>query len=348
VHAPPSLPRSEGPVAVTRGSALGSSDEPLATAYDAALLDLDGVVYVGPHLVPGAAGALDLARRAGLRLAFVTNNAARSADAVAAHLCDLGVPATAADVATAAQAAARILRERLPAGAPVLVVGGPGLVAAVRDAGFAVVAAADPRPAAVVQGYTDTTTYAELAEAALAIRAGALWVASNRDATMPSPRGQVPGNGAMVAALAVATGREPVVAGKPELALHQESMARVGASRALVVGDRLDTDIAGAARAGCDSLLVLTGVTDVDLLLAAPPGMRPTYLAADLGGLLRAHPTATVDSDGTARCGAWTATVDGATATARCVDAGAGEENDDGLDGLRATAAARWARADAS
>ena len=277
---------------MTRPSALGASELPLAEAYDAALVDLDGVVYVGPAAVPGAVAALTGAREFGMQLAFVTNNASRTPEAVAAHLSELGVAASPAEVATAAQAAARILVERLAPGSKVLVVGGPGLVEAVGAAGFALVTSADDLPAAVVQGYTAATSYAELAEAALAVRAGALWVAANRDATMPSARGQVPGNGALVAALMVATGREPTVAGKPELALHRESIDRVAARRPLVVGDRLDTDIEGAVRAGCDSLLVLSGVTDADQLLAAGPAQRPTYIAADLGGLLVAHPPA--------------------------------------------------------
>jgi len=179
----------------------------------------------------------------------------------------------------------------------------------------------------------------------LAIRAGALWVAANRDATMPSPRGQVPGNGALVAALEVATGCTPVVAGKPELALHLESVARVSAARPLVVGDRLDTDIDGATRAGCDSVLVLSGVTDRAMLLAAPPGLRPTYLSPDVGGLLRPHPTVEVYVD-YVRCGQWVARlVGGAVVTDRDVTAPALVDGDD-LDEMRAAAELSWVAAD--
>jgi ribonucleotide monophosphatase NagD (HAD superfamily) len=133
-------------------------------------------------------------------------------------------------------------------------------------------------------------TYADLAEACLALRRGVTWVAANRDATLPTTRGELPGCGALVAALEAATGRRPEVAGKPELTLHEESVRRSRARRPLVVGDRLDTDIAGAQAAGTPSLLVLTGVTDLAALERAGPGERPTYLAADLRGLLTAHP----------------------------------------------------------
>jgi hypothetical protein len=120
----------------------------------------------------------------------------------------------------------------------------------------------------------------------------------------------VPGNGAPVAALRVATGRSPQVAGKPEPALHAESVARVGAARPLVVGDRLDTDVLGAVRGGADSLLVLTGVADIDELLGAPLGSRPTYVAWDLRGLLSSQPAVEVEPD-VARCEGATASYDG-------------------------------------
>lgn len=270
---------------------LGACAEPLCTAYDAALLDLDGVVYRGADAVPGAAEAIAKARAAGLRIAFVTNNASRTPAAVAAHLAAVGVPATPDEVVTAAQAAATLLTTLVPPGARVLVTGGEGLREATAERGFAPVTSADDAPAAVVQGYALDLTYADLAEAALAVRAGAVWVASNLDATIPTARGQLPGNGALVALVAHATGRRPdAVAGKPERALHDEAVRRTGATRPLVVGDRLDTDVEGANRAGCDSLLVLTGVADEAALLAAPPERRPTYVGLDLGALLVAHP----------------------------------------------------------
>jgi glycerol-1-phosphatase len=310
--------------------------DPLSKHYDAALLDLDGVVYLGGVPIPGAAQALTVAAAAGMKRAFVTNNASRSPNAIAAQLDAMGVAATAADIVTSAQAAAHLLADRLPPGAPVLVVGGMGLRLAVWARGLRPVSAAAERPLAVVQGYAADISYSLLAEAALAIRAGALYVASNADATLPTSRGPQPGNGSLVALLVTATGREPIVAGKPEPPLHAESVERVGAVRPLVVGDRLDTDIEGACRVGADSLLVLTGVTrPVDLVLA-PPGRRPTYVAADLAGLNAAHPEVTKVGE-SFRCGGWAASA-GADGAVPLVLSGSGDD----LDGLRALCAAAW------
>jgi HAD superfamily hydrolase (TIGR01450 family) len=279
---------------------------PLAEAYDVALLDLDGVVYLGGAAIPGAAAALGQATERGMRLAFVTNNASRSPSAIAAQLTGLGVPATAGDVVTSAQAAARLLAGRLPAGSAVLVVGGIGLRLALRERGLRPVSTAAGRPAGVVQGYSPDISYSLLAEAAIAVRSGAWYVASNADVTLPTPRGPQPGNGALVQVIVAATGQQPVVAGKPEPPLHAEAVARTGAKHPLVVGDRLDTDIEGAVRGGADSLLVLTGVTrPLDAVLAAPRE-RPTYLAKDLTGLLQPHPPVTA-ADGAFSCGGWTA-----------------------------------------
>lgn len=283
------------------GTSLGACATPLDQAYDAALLDLDGVLYVGPDVVPHAAPAIAAARRSGMRLAFVTNNASRRAEVVAAHLTALGISAEPDDVVTSAQAAVRYLAARLPAGARVLVLGTEGLAEEVEAGGLRPVRRA-VGVEAVVQGLDTTTSWADLAEAAVAIRAGAIWVAGNRDATYPSARGPLPGNGAMVAALETATGRSPVVVGKPEPELHRTSVERVGARRPLVIGDRLDTDVLGARTTGTDSLLVLTGVTTLDDLLQAPPALRPTYVAWDLRALAEPQPPVEVGTEG-ATCG---------------------------------------------
>ena len=216
---------------------------------------------------------------------FVTNNASSTPAGVVERLARAGVPATEAEVATSAQAAATLLATLVPAGSRVLVTGGDGLVVAVREAGFRIVYSATDAPDAVVQGYSQGLAYGQLAETALAVRAGAFWVATNLDATIPTARGELPGNGSLVALVATATGRRPdAVAGKPERALHDEAVRRSGARRPLVVGDRLDTDVEGAARAGCDSLLVLTGVADEAAVANATT--RPTYVGADLRALL--------------------------------------------------------------
>ncbi|GAA2418300.1 HAD hydrolase-like protein [Streptomyces glaucosporus] len=319
-------------------------ERPLAEAYDTALLDLDGVVYAGGEAVPHAVEALGAARAAGMRSAYVTNNAARTPQAVAEHLTRLGVPAEPEEVVTSAQAVARMIAEELPPGSRVLCVGGEGLMVALRERGLEPVESADDAPAAVVQGYGGPQMpWGRLAEAAIAVGRGLPWFASNTDLTIPSGRGIAPGNGAAVEAVRIATrwmrpAPEPKVAGKPLPPMHRETILRTGAERPLVVGDRLDTDIEGAYAGGVDSLLVLTGVTDAAQLLAARPEHRPTYVAADLRGLHRPQPEPVEAPGGGFSCGGWTASVqDGGL-----VLDGGGE---DPLDGLRALCAAAWTHA---
>jgi len=319
-----------------RGDGLGWCDRPLVEAYDAALLDLDGVLYLGQGPVDHASQCVRAALAAGMRPAYVTNNASRSPAAVAQHLRELDIPAVEDDVVTSGQAAARWLARKLPPASRVLVVGSPALADLVTSVGLVPVSRADQGPVAVVQGLSPETGWPELAEACVALGNGALWVAGNTDSTLPSPRGPLPGNGALVAALRTATGREPVVVGKPEPELHRESVARVGARRPLVVGDRLDTDVLGAVRGGADSLLVLTGVVDRTALLAAPRGSRPTFVAADLRGMLRPHRPVRLDG-AEARCGRAVVRWDGAPHVVHPGDAD---------EALRASCALAWDVAD--
>jgi ribonucleotide monophosphatase NagD (HAD superfamily) len=232
---------------------------------------------------------------------------------------------------------ARLIADQVPQGSRVLVVGGEGLRVALRERGLVPVESADDDPAAVVQGYGGPELpWGRFAEASYAVARGVPWFASNTDLTIPSGRGIAPGNGAAVEVVRIATGAEPQVAGKPLPPMHRETILRTGAERPLVVGDRLDTDIEGAFNGGVDSLLVLTGVTDGAQLLAAPPHHRPTYVDADLRGLLTGQPEV-VEEGGAFRCGGWTAR------------AGAGRLELDGdgapLDGLRALCAAAWTAA---
>jgi len=316
---------------------------PPSVEFDVALLDLDGVVYVGPDAVPGVPRALAAVRSAGMRLGFVTNNASRRPEEVARRLAGMGIPAEASDVITSAQAAATVVADLLGSGARVLPVGGPGVAAALSEAGLTVVQRADDRPSAVVQGYGTDVGWTQLAEAVVAIRNGARHVATNADPTIPSPRGPLPGNGALVRVVSDVTGQEPLVTGKPDPAMHEECVRRTGARRPLVVGDRLDTDIEGARRAGAASLLVLTGVTDAAGLLAAPPQQRPDLLAADAAGLLHPHPPVTA-ADRAWRCAGWTAEPDEDGGLLLRAPAGADDPADDDLAGLRALCAAHWAR----
>ncbi|MEU4428144.1 HAD-IIA family hydrolase [Actinoplanes sp. NPDC024001] len=283
----------------------------LAGGYDLAIFDLDGVVYLIDKPIPGAAEAVERLRADGTAIAYATNNASRRGADVATLLNGMGVSAAPAEVLTSAGATAALLAERLPAGAKVLVVGAEALRAEVRDAGLTPVGSAEDAPVAVVQGYGPEVGWKILAEAALAVRAGATWFATNTDRTLPSPRGPLPGNGSLVAVLRTALDREPdVVVGKPQPGLFTTAAAQAGADRPLVVGDRLDTDIEGAVGAGMDSLLVLTGVSGPAELLGAPPERRPTYVAADLSGLFRPAGDARIPATG-GQAGGWRVTRDG-------------------------------------
>jgi glycerol-1-phosphatase len=288
--------RATGP---EKGSGTGRAI--LARAYHLVIFDLDGVIYLGTEPVAGAADAVEATVDGGTPVAFVTNNASRRAAEVGTLLRGMGVKARNDDVLTSAQAAAELLATDLPAGSPVLVVGAPALRQEIEAAGLVPVDRAEARPLAVVQGYGPDVGWAVLAEACVAIRAGAQWVATNTDATLPSPRGPLPGNGSLVAALSTALGRGPdVVVGKPEPAMFRLLAEHRKASSALVVGDRLDTDIEGANRAGMAGLLVLTGVSTPVDVMQAPAARRPTYLAADCRALSTSEDQVRVpDWDGT-------------------------------------------------
>jgi len=315
------------------------SDQPLAERYDLALVDLDGVAYRGHEPIDHAATSLAGARDRGMRLVFVTNNASREPGSVAEQLSGLDIPTTADEVMTAAQAAAALLRTRLEPGAKVLVVGGAGLVTAVHDAGFALVESADDEPAAVAQGFAPELGWAQLAEAAYAVQRGAWHVASNLDLSLPTARGFAPGNGSLVGAVRAATGVEPSSAGKPSPTMYGLAIERAGAQAPLVVGDRLDTDLAGARAGGYPGLHVLTGVSTARDAVLAEPGLRPHYLGEDLRSLLAPHPAPARSGDGWWTCGESSARVeDGAL---RMDVRGAAT-----IDSVRAAAAAAWASAD--
>src|SRR3984957_14251674 len=309
----------------------------LAAAYDVLLLDLDGVVYIGGKAIPGAPEALRQASADGAHLAYVTNNASRTPAAVAAILTGMGVPAQPTDVVTSAETGARRGAEKLPPEAKALVLCGRALRLAVRERGLIPVSNAAEHPQAVVQGYSPGIGYGNLAEGGLAVRAGALFVGTNADSTIPSARGTAPGNGSLLQVIEHATGVQPQIAGKPEPPLHRESVIRTGAKRPLVIGDRLDTDIEAAYNAEADSLLVLPGVDNPRSAVLAPPHRRPTYIAETLDALLQPYPAVTRTDDG-ATCAGW-------TATAPTAGNGSLTLTGDGnaIDGLRALAAAAWA-----
>lgn len=279
---------------------MADSGRPLVDGYAAVVCDLDGVVYRGPDAVEHAVAALTALT---VPIIYATNNASRPPDEVAGHLTDLGLHVRVRDVATSSQAGAAALRERLPVGATVLAIGGAGVREALQHEGFDVIGPESTREspersvAGVLQGYGAAVTAADLAEAAYAVAAGAVWVATNTDATLPTHRGTAPGNGTLVAAVQRATGQAPRVVGKPFAPLYELCAARLQQQphRLLAVGDRLDTDIAGGVAAGMDSALVLTGIDSVTTLATAAPTLRPTYLLEDLRSLTTGYAPAETD-----------------------------------------------------
>lgn len=275
----------------------------LVDAFDVLLFDLDGVLYTGRKAVPHAVESLNDARQLGKRLGFLTNNASRTPETVAEHLSSLGLEGVEPEhVVNSPQAAVPLLRTLVPEASEVLVIGGDGLLKEMETSGFRIVRKATPDTAAVIQGFSPDLRWTDLAEACYAIEAGAVWVATNQDWTIPRERGLAPGIGTLVAAVHTATGVLPKVAGKPERPLFDLARARFGATRPLFVGDRLDTDILGATRADMPSLLVLTGVDGPEAVLRAEEHMRPTYIGRDLRTLLEYYQPAMV-GDGVATCG---------------------------------------------
>jgi len=281
--------------------------ERLIDAYPAAGFDLDGVIYRGPDVVPGAPETLAELRRLGVTVGFVTNNAARSPSDVADHLQRVGVPCRPDDIVTSAQAEARLMARELDPGSEVLVVGSRHLTEEVARVGLRPVAQRSAASAAVVVGYEPSLRLEEVNQGCYAIQQGARWFACNNDATRPTDEGLAPGMGGILALMRPALpGLEPTIGGKPFRPLLDETMARLGTSHLLFVGDRLDTDIEGARRAGLDSLFVFTGSHGKADLVQAGPERRPTWLAHDVQGLLQ-PPRRAVVAGPVARCGRATA-----------------------------------------
>jgi glycerol 3-phosphatase-2 len=311
---------------------------------DLLLADLDGVVYAGPNALPYAVESINRAQES-VRVGYLTNNASRTDVAVAAHLAGLGLTVVAEDVVTSPQAAMVLLARLVPAGSTILVVGGDGLVDELVKAGFAVTRSADDHPAAVVQGFAPEVGWMHLAEAAFALqtRPGEdelPWVATNTDWTIPQARGIAPGNGTLVSAVHTAIGRLPIVAGKPEKAIFDAAVARFSASSPLFIGDRLDTDILGANRAGMPAALVMTGIDRAKQVLAAPAGSRPRYLLGDLRELFEPYPATTITTE--KRSGDTLVAVSGATVRTRGNTVRIERSGSRSIDLLRAGSAAIW------
>lgn len=274
---------------------------------DLLLADLDGVIYRGNLEIPRAAELLNRAAEQ-TRVGYITNNASRTAADVAQKLRDFGLNATEPDVITSPQAAVALLKTQIPAPATIMIVGGHGLEDELQRAGYTVTRRADDNPQAVLQGFAPHIGWEDLAEAAYALAEGPngeqlTWIATNTDWTIPLERGLAPGNGTLVSAVHTAVARLPVFAGKPEPAIYETAFERFETRNAIMIGDRLDTDIKGARAVGIPSIHVLTGVDRPKQLIAASPDMRPDYIVPTLDAIFEPYPTAETASDGTVKVG---------------------------------------------
>ncbi|WJY63296.1 putative hydrolase YutF [Corynebacterium atrinae] len=279
----------------------------LLASHDALLLDLDGTVWEGGRAIPGAVEAISGAAAAGVDSMYVTNNAMRGPGAVAEKLRAIGLETSEANVVTSAQAAIDMAAEHLQPGDKILIVGTDSFRALAIDAGYVVVDSAEDEPKAVLQGMNPDLGWRELSEAALAIRQGARYFASNLDTTLPTERGLMVGNGSMVAAVVTATEVAPQSAGKPGPAMFYSAVNRLGAKSPLAVGDRLDTDIQGGNAAKMPTFHVLTGVSGELALIEAPEDQRPTYIGETLLDLHQAPENLQPGAQG-----GFTARIDGA------------------------------------
>lgn len=258
---------------------------PTVEAIDALVLDLDGVVYRGDLTIPGAPEAIALFRRAGKQLLFLTNNATRTESEVVEKLDRHGVDASPDEILTSARATKDLLLERQLRGSTVCLIGGNGVRTALAEAGFVLLEGDDASHAEIVVIGSDRTfDWDAMRVASDAVRKGAHFIATNSDPTLPTPSGLVPGAGAILAAVEVASGRRAEVVGKPGLPMMRAAAARLsGASSIAIVGDQPITDLDGGRAMGWTTILVLTGVVDAEEAHALEP--HPDLIVADLAAL---------------------------------------------------------------
>lgn len=250
------------------------------------LIDLDGTLFHGGVMIPGADKLIAGLRSAGIPFLFVTNNSSRTAAAVAAHLNGMGIEANTDEVCTSSMAAARYIAGELPQ-ARVAILGEEGLIQACTEAGLTLV---DESPDFVVQGIYRSFTYDSLAKASRWIMEGAKFVLTNPDLMLPSDDGVMPGAGSLGAAIEAASGVSPVVIGKPEshLITYATAMLGIKPEEAVVVGDNMRTDISAGVKAGCRTILVFTGLTTQDNLehYKSITGVTPDEIYTDLAELM--------------------------------------------------------------
>jgi HAD superfamily hydrolase (TIGR01450 family) len=257
--------------------------------FDVLLADLDGVVYEGTRAISGAPEAISELSKAGVSIGYVTNNSSRRPEAIAEQLAGFGVIVSPEDIIGSGKTGVELLATLIPAGSKVLVVGGEGLRARVLEGGFEIAASSEDKPAGVIQGFAPDVSWKDLAEAAYSIQNGAKWVATNQDWTLPQEKGMAPGNGTLVSAVHTAVGELPLVAGKPEAAIFNSAVKHFQAKSPLFIGDRIDTDITGANRAGIASVLVMTGVSTRKEVLGIKAEGRPNFIIGSLAELLKPY-----------------------------------------------------------
>jgi HAD superfamily hydrolase (TIGR01450 family) len=262
---------------------------PLLRRYEQVILDLDGCVWVGDEAVPGAAEAIGALRDAGKRVAFATNDPRHAGEEFVAKLWGIGVRAALSDVVTVGGAMQHLLAETR-SGRTAFVIGTDPMRQHVANAGLRVLNNTDlaSRAEVVIVAGTEDLVYDDLKQASLAVRRGADFLATGRDRTYPQPDGLWPGTGAIVAAVEYATGKTAQIVGKPEPQLFLTALDRLGDGPTLVVGDRLDADVAAASRAKLDAALVLSGGTTPEELAGADP--KPVAVAANLAALVNGGP----------------------------------------------------------
>ncbi len=268
---------------------------PLLSRYEQVILDLDGCVWTGGEPIAGSPEAIERLRSAGLRVAFATNNSRSSTEDYVAQLWGAGVQASVADVVTSGGAMQHLLADTRP-GRTAFVVGTEAMHRHVRDAGLKVMNGTDlaSRAEVVVVAATEEFTYDDLRTASLAVQRGADFLATARDPTHPMPDGLWPGTGALLAAIETASGGTATLVGKPEPQLFLTALDRLGEGKTLVVGDRLDTDVAAAAAADLDAALVLTGGTTREEAEAAgreKDALQTVEVADDLASLVNRAPS---------------------------------------------------------
>jgi 4-nitrophenyl phosphatase len=249
----------------------------------ALLLDMDGVLWRDTEPIGDLPAILHQITSKGLKTAFVTNNATRTIEQYQEKFRGFGVEAAAEQIHTSSKATAELLSKHYPQGGNVYIIGERGLQEALRERGFT---NGDSECLAVVVGLDRELTYDKLRRATLLIRSGSAFIGANPDPSLPSPDGDVPGAGSILAALETATGTQPVIVGKPERTLLDSAMSRLKVKpvETLMVGDRVETDIAAGQKAGCKTALLLSGVTSERAARAWTP--RPDYVEPDLATLV--------------------------------------------------------------